>query len=120
MAATLYAVCPLAAQHGHFATVDVPATFWVTAALVAALTSRRWLLIGILAGLAAATKYNAGLVLLAGVAAWTLSEKRALSGLLLLLAGAGLEAFAQEQHKEHQKTEKRELRDLYTTTGDKP
>lgn len=90
IASTLYAVCPLAVQHGHFATVDVAATFWVTAALVAALTSRKWLLIGTLAGLAAATKYNAGLVLLSGVAAWALSEKRTLSGLLLLLAGATL------------------------------
>jgi len=88
-AATLYALSPLAVQHGHFATVDVPATFWVTACLLCALTSphgtsphgdsavtpsgkrrgKEVLLCGLFAGLAAATKYNAGLVLLAGVAA---------------------------------------------------
>lgn len=90
VAATLYAVAPLAVQHGHFATVDVSATFWVTAALVAALTRRPWLLVGLLAGLAAATKYNAGLALLAGVAAWGLSEKRTGAGLLQLAGGAAL------------------------------
>jgi hypothetical protein len=70
-------------QHGHFATVDVPATFFATGALFFAarhLTApsnappayRDLLLAGLWAGLAAATKYNAGLVLLAGIAAWWL------------------------------------------------
>ena len=100
-AAALYAVAPLAVQHGHFATVDVAATFWVTASLFAALTpqpplptsarsslplwergSLFWC--GLLAGLAAATKYNAGLVLLAGIIAILLnplrSEERAKAG----------------------------------------
>ncbi len=89
-AAALYAVAPLAVQHGHFATVDVPATFWVTASLLAALTNPKLFWAGLLAGLAAATKYNAGLVLLAGIAAWALSEKRPLKPLVLLLCGAAL------------------------------
>ena len=89
-AATLYTVAPLAVQHGHFATVDVPATFWVTASSVMALTHPRLLWCGLLAGLAAATKYNAGLVLLAGIAAWALSEKSTLKSLALLLGGAAL------------------------------
>nr|WP_309688578.1 glycosyltransferase family 39 protein [Armatimonas sp.] len=66
-AAALYAVAPLAVQHGHFATVDVPATFWVTASLLTALTNPKLFWCGLFAGLAAATKYNAGLALLAGV-----------------------------------------------------
>ncbi|WP_309719195.1 glycosyltransferase family 39 protein [Armatimonas sp.] len=86
LAATLYATAPLAVQHGHFATVDVPATFWVTASLFCALTQPRLFLCGLFAGLAAATKYNAGLVLLAGVTAWWLSEKRTIKPLALLLS----------------------------------
>jgi hypothetical protein len=83
VAGALYAVAPLAVQHGHFATVDVPATFFATGALFFAarhLTTpsnappayRDLLLAGLCAGLATATKYNAGLVLLAGIAAWWL------------------------------------------------
>ncbi|WP_395142675.1 ArnT family glycosyltransferase, partial [Armatimonas sp.] len=89
-AAALYAVAPLAVQHGHFATVDVPATFWVTASLFMALTNPKLFWCGLFAGLAAATKYNAGLVLLAGVAAWFLSAKRSLKSLGLLLSGGAL------------------------------
>ncbi|WP_395090078.1 ArnT family glycosyltransferase [Armatimonas sp.] len=89
-AAALYAVAPLAIQHGHFATVDVPATFWVTASLFMALTNPKLFWCGLFAGLAAATKYNAGLVLLAGVAAWFLSGRRSLKSLGLLLSGAAL------------------------------
>lgn len=90
VAAALYAIAPLAVQHGHFATVDVPATFWVTASLFCALTRPQLFWAGLFAGLAAATKYNTGIVVLAGVAAWFLTEKRAIKPLLLLLAGAAL------------------------------
>ena len=86
-AAALYAVAPLAVQHGHFATVDVPATFWITASLFCALTNPRLFWCGLFAGLAAATKYNAGLVLLAGGVAWWLSDKRTLKPLALLFGG---------------------------------
>jgi 4-amino-4-deoxy-L-arabinose transferase-like glycosyltransferase len=84
VAAALYAITPLPVQHGHFATVDVPATFWIAGALYFAArhlseTERRprdlfWC--GLWSGLAAATKYNAGLVLFAGIAAWWLGKPR--------------------------------------------
>ena len=100
-AAGLYAIAPLAVQHGHFATVDVPATFWIAGALFfaarhlaagsAAPGNRDLFWMGIFAGLAAATKYNAGLVLLAGLAAWRLKRapgQRMAGGVSLLLGGA--------------------------------
>lgn len=71
LAALLYAVTPIAVQHSHFLTVDVPATFFVSLALLWAarlLTRQTWadyVLAGFFVGLAAATKYNCGLVLIA-------------------------------------------------------
>ena len=71
LAALLYAVTPIAAQHAHFLTVDVPAAFFVSLALLWAarlLTRQTWadyVLAGVWCGLAAATKYNTGLVLIA-------------------------------------------------------
>ena len=77
VAAGLWAVAPLAVQHSHWATVDVPATFFVTGSLFFAARAatpdarpRDLLWAGVWAGLAAATKYNAGLVVLAGAVAW--------------------------------------------------
>ena len=70
-AAFLMAVAPGHIQHSHFATVDVPATFFVTWALYFAAQSLKEnqtkpiFISAFLCGLAAATKYNAGLVLLA-------------------------------------------------------
>lgn len=98
LAAALWAVAPLAVQHGHFATVDVPSVFFLTGALCfaarhlssAAARPRDLLWTGVWAGLAAATKYNAGLVLLAGAAAWWLRGERAGKGLGLLVGGAAL------------------------------
>jgi hypothetical protein len=79
IAAIIMAVLPMHVVHSHFATVDVPATFWVSAALYNAL---RWpagrraaLWCGIFAGLAAGTKYNAGLVLLASWAAAAMARE---------------------------------------------
>jgi 4-amino-4-deoxy-L-arabinose transferase-like glycosyltransferase len=74
LAALLLAVMPLPVVHGHYATVDVPLTFWCALALLAAVTLtdaslepravRRWLLTaGLAAGLAMGTKYNGVLVL---------------------------------------------------------
>lgn len=106
-AALLYAISPLAVQHAHFATVDVPAVFWISGSLY--FSARYWvgekcvrdlLWAGLWAGFAAATKYNAGLVLLAGVVSWLLvlprerkagsnsDKKRHFKTLTLLLGGA--------------------------------
>jgi 4-amino-4-deoxy-L-arabinose transferase-like glycosyltransferase len=94
-AALLYAVAPLAVQHGHFATVDVPATFWVAGSLYFAArhTSperrpRDLFWAGLWAGLAAAAKYNAGIVLLAAWAAWFVGRPRA-GGRTLAVSIAG-------------------------------
>jgi 4-amino-4-deoxy-L-arabinose transferase-like glycosyltransferase len=92
VAALAYALAPLAVQHGHFATVDVPATFFIAATLWLLSTDlkRRWLLCGLVAGLAAATKYNAGLVLLAPLCAWALSRPRSGKDGASLAGGAAL------------------------------
>jgi hypothetical protein len=69
--ALLMAFAPGHVQHSHFATVDVPSTFWVALALYFAVRGLRddaqkyFLWGGLASGLAAATKYNAGLVLIA-------------------------------------------------------
>ena len=80
LAALFLATAPLLVVHSHYAAVDIPATFWITAALWCcakalgkAAWSRgdnprqeaeRWLLLGAAsAGLAAGTKYNAGVAL---------------------------------------------------------
>ncbi|MDR3709070.1 MAG: glycosyltransferase family 39 protein [Capsulimonadaceae bacterium] len=80
-AALALTILPLHVQHSHFATVDVPATFWVVLSILwaskcveAAKTGGfrgvlPWLLSGVFAGLAAATKYNCALVILSLLAA---------------------------------------------------
>ncbi len=83
IAAAILAVMPLHAVHGHFGTVDVPMTFWVVVCLYFAARILRaderapdglrplapYLLGGVAAGLAAATKYNGGLAVLFVIAA---------------------------------------------------
>ncbi len=75
IAAIVFAIVPLHIVHSHFATVDVPATLWVAAAIFGAIvilerpTLRTYLLAGGAAGLAAGTKYNAGLVLVSVIVA---------------------------------------------------
>ena len=72
LAALILAVMPLHAQHSHWLTVDVPATFWATLSLFwsARLATgdpkprRAALLAGLFVGLAAATKYNLALMVL--------------------------------------------------------
>jgi hypothetical protein len=67
LAALLLALCPLHLVNSAYATVDVPATFFITLAFVIALygaekPNAKWgLLAGLAVGLAAATKYNMGL-----------------------------------------------------------
>ncbi len=62
------AVMPLHVQQSQFCTVDVPATFFVAMAIVMTLSERQGLA-GLFAGLAAATKYTTGLVILVPLAA---------------------------------------------------
>lgn len=117
IAGAAYASAPLAVQHGHFATVDAGAVFWVAGSLYFAAryyaagttppgreaqerpsnrarsfpaSARLLVLAGLFAGLAAAAKYNGGLVLLAGIVAWWLARPRTPLPLAGLLAGTGL------------------------------
>jgi len=101
IAALLYAIAPLAVVHAHFLTVDVPATFFVTLTLLWAarlLTEQTWrnyIFCGVWAGLAAATKYNTGLVLIAPIAAHLLNRepeacrKHRVAHFLVMLMAAG-------------------------------
>ncbi len=70
------AVCMYHVQHSHFVTTDVPTGLWTTLAIAGAwgiATQGRWrdyVIGGVATGLAAGTKYNAGIVGIAlGVAA---------------------------------------------------
>lgn len=74
VAALLMAFCPGHVQHSHFATVDVPATFLTALSIFFAMRAiscdkyatrpKYFVWAGLAAGLAAATKYNAILVLI--------------------------------------------------------
>lgn len=91
-AASFLAVAPLMVQQSQFVTVDVPAVFWV--ALVLLLTLRqRPALGGLAAGLAAATKYTAGLSLamplLALIGRGSPASRFKAAGLTVLGAAAG-------------------------------
>jgi hypothetical protein len=98
LSALLLAICPLHVVNSGYATVDVPATFWLTLAFVVALrgagrTNPKWgALVGLAVGLAAATKYNAGLFLLPAVLAPLLVAPRSWrwSWCLAIIGGAAL------------------------------
>lgn len=108
VAGAAYAVAPLAVQHGHFATVDVGAVFWLTGSLyfaarhLAVLTPTppplapgrspavMLFLCGLFAGLAGAAKYNFVLVVLSGAVAWWLAAPRKPLPLALLGIGTAL------------------------------
>ena len=68
-AAIFVALAPLAVIHAHYLTTDVPATMFVALALYLTIRGRdggRTLIAsGLVAGLAASTKYNAGAVVIA-------------------------------------------------------
>lgn len=86
------ALTPGLVQHSHFATVDVAATFFVALCLLftaralnGAPAQRALVLSALFAGLAAATKYNAGLALVAPLcAAWQLRREGGFSWTLWL------------------------------------
>lgn len=104
VAALFMAVLPIHVMHSHYLAVDVPATFFVTAALVFAVhipggyKLRYYLLAGLFAGLAAGTKYNTGLVILSPIVAHlsTAEEKpvrRILNPKLLAVLASGAVGF---------------------------
>lgn len=84
VAASLLAVVPLHTLHCHFLTTDATATLFTTGVLLASLLfydsgSRRALIASaVLTGLASATRYNAGLVVIAPLLAlwWRAREQR--------------------------------------------
>ncbi len=71
LAAIMVSATPLLVLHSSYVTPDIIASFFATTALAASIAVahrmewQNYVLAGILAGLAAATKYNAGLVVLA-------------------------------------------------------
>lgn len=93
IAAIVWAVSPLGAQHAHFATVDIPAATFVCLTLFLVATWREkhhslWLVAaGVSSGFAGSVKYNAGLVVLAALAAWLLTKPRKISDLAGLVTG---------------------------------
>jgi len=100
LAACLIAVAPLHVVHSHFATVDVPLTFFTTLALAFSLSAlqsqrlRHFLLAGAAAGLAASTKYSGLLSLVLPLAALLVPNKefplaRRLGAALAVLAASG-------------------------------
>lgn len=91
LAAALLAASPLHVESSHYLTTDVPAMFWIVLALLVALTrtsTSGWAVSGAAAGLAAATKYPAGMVLLMPVGV-SLYERR-WSSLAAVLAAFAL------------------------------
>lgn len=100
MAAFFLAVSPLAVEHSHLITTDMASAGLATLALLGAIRAeaggrKEWILAGILAGLAAGTKYNAGLValVLAALAVWRWRSER-MNATRLLLYGALAAALA--------------------------
>ena len=81
IAALFMAILPIHVMHSEFLAVDVPATFFVTLALLFAVRIpeghrlRDYLLSGLCAGLAAGTKYNAGLVIISPIVAHLVSHR---------------------------------------------
>lgn len=71
LAALFMAILPIHVMHSKFMAVDVPSTMLATVALIFAIRLsegcrlRDYIFAGLFAGLAAGTKYNAGLVLIA-------------------------------------------------------
>ena len=93
MGALLFATAPLVVRQAHFATPDALQTALVAASLSAAVAAGRqsgfWLA-GLLAGLAAATKYTGGLIILAPlILAWGREDRVRVWALTVLGAAIG-------------------------------
>ena len=88
VAGVLVALLPGLVQHSHYATVDVPATFFVALCVwlsLRAQTGKAFIVAALVAGLAAGTKYNAGLVVVVPMAcALLLPELKNRWGLIVL------------------------------------
>lgn len=107
LAGLLMAFLPGHVQHSHFATVDVPATFFIALCTWLAVRALRegaeakWrlkqlCLAALVAGLGAATKYNAGLVIIVPLIAWLYLKKQqqfSPTGALALIAIGALGFF---------------------------
>lgn len=95
LAALFVATLPFHMDHSQFVTTDVPSALWVLLSFMAAWTVveharwRAYLLAGLCAGLAASTKYNAGAIALAIIAAHALHWGRDLLRRLPRLLAAG-------------------------------
>lgn len=93
LAGILAAFLPGHLQHSHFATVDVPATFfcvWCLFLTAKAENSKTLIWAGLFAGLAAATKYNAILVVIAPLlAVWIRRENWKTAPLIFAAAMGG-------------------------------
>ena len=96
-AAFFLATAPLHNESSHFLTTDIPAATLLTAALalsvetVQAPNLQRLLLSGCVAGLAAATKYTAGIAVLVPLAlGFSFSFRRSLQGIVAILGAAAL------------------------------
>ena len=96
LAALILATMPLAVRFSHLAMVDTPAVFWAVMALLWAVRARQdgrvrdFLVAGIFTGLAAATKYPAGLVAVPVATAILLGRPWPLSRSIWVVSGAAL------------------------------
>ena len=97
VAAVMLAVMPMHVRESHRALTDVPATFFVTLTLLLSLRGHEratpwpFVLAGAVAGLAGATKYNAGLAIIIPLIACALTPVR--PSRRVTLAWIGLGAF---------------------------
>jgi 4-amino-4-deoxy-L-arabinose transferase-like glycosyltransferase len=91
IASTLLGIVPLHVIHSHFLTTDVPVTFWLLTSMLFCFKllnsgGKKWyLLAGFTGGLAVATKYNAGLIIIPILTAHILNRLTAKVGLSVLL-----------------------------------
>ncbi len=89
VAGVLVALLPGLVQHSHYATVDVPATFFVALCVwlsLRARTAKALMVAALVAGLAAGTKYNAGLVVVVPIACALLTPELKNRWTLIILA----------------------------------
>ena len=100
LAAGFLASMPLAVRFAHLANTDTPAVLWIAAALLWAVRARQqgqridYVVAGLFAGLAAATKYPAALVTIPIAVAWFVGPHAVGPRRVALGAAAALTIFA--------------------------